>query len=272
MLKVRNVNASPRRLLIPGAAVLSLIAGAFYYRADSKSQIAFFDAEKVGKKAERIKATRDEEGLSGAGIGGNFMSGGHEKGMPGSGMQMATDDEEHKVQTTAKSRDELPSGGVGGGVGGGGANTRSSIDSQPKGTKDSYGNTESGLFAGSPAPSPDPNNRSDSTTSDPLWSRAGGNEDSNIQYPDTDTIMKSSSYSSRNSNKSNTFSASNGKSANNHTQTEGTSASQRLQSMFGQGGKSAGEPGENQKKFHDNRFHSVDADTPTKRIQMRSSS
>lgn len=50
------------------------------------------------------------------------------------------------------------------------------------------------------------------------------------------------------------------------------SASQRLQGVFHQGGSTAGEPGENVKKYHDPRIHSNLTDTPTRRGQMRSDS
>lgn len=59
-------------------------------------------------------------GLSGAGIGGNRIAGGTERGgSPGSG-----DGDPGRQITTAKSRDKLPWGKIGGGEGAGGSGAR----------------------------------------------------------------------------------------------------------------------------------------------------
>ncbi|KGQ06627.1 hypothetical protein BBAD15_g8054 [Beauveria bassiana D1-5] len=81
---------------------------------------------------------KKDMGLSGAGIGGTAVAGGNERAIDPS--------QERKVQTTASSRDKLPSGGVGGGVGAGGMNARTVELPMPKSSSSSIGEKPSSEF------------------------------------------------------------------------------------------------------------------------------
>jgi hypothetical protein len=219
MFKPRNLNPSPVRLVIPAVATLGLVGIFFNSRRGSD------EPEKVGSRA---RAKRDEDNLNGAGIGGNMQSGGSEAGsLTGKGH------DDGSVQTTASSRDELPSGGVGGGHGGGNSNTRAVEMSPSKGPSGEQSGILGKIF------------------------RQGDSGPENT-----------SSTSSGNSSTS----TSSGSGAPASTSQSQNSLSQRLQGTFQQGGASSGEPGENARKYSDTRIHSNLPDTPTKRGQMRSDS
>lgn len=260
MWRPRNLNKSGGRLVVPLVGATALTGGFIYYRAPSKNAA-------TGGQAERTRQKRDKEALSGAGVGGNATSGGHETGQVGSGVQPGTGDKERTPVTTAESRDQLPSGGVGGGVGGGGANVRS-IEMSSKGDVQ---NDMKNIGSSSSTPKLETTNKDSSSAKQSqkkdndsaLQSRAGSNSQSEPQRDSSDKQVAGSSYPT---------SSSDHKPTSGITQTDGTSISQRLQSAFGQGGKSTAEPGGTKKKFDDPRVHSNDAETPTKRGQMRSNS
>lgn len=75
----------------------------------------------ITSEDNRNKAQQKRDlGLGGAGIGGNHMAGGNERGpSPSKGEQKPK-----RQVTTAKSRDQLPSGDIGGGEGAGGSSAR----------------------------------------------------------------------------------------------------------------------------------------------------
>ncbi|QUC22235.1 uncharacterized protein UV8b_06476 [Ustilaginoidea virens] len=98
------------------AAGAALIGGTIYATRGRK--------EKSGPEVARNRARAKRElGLGGAGIGGNVLSGGPEAG---AAPPRPDRDPERRAKTTADSRDDLPSGGVGGGEGAGGASARRS--------------------------------------------------------------------------------------------------------------------------------------------------
>lgn len=218
MLKARNLNAGPGRLIIPGLATLGIVGVIISSRKSTEED------KQIGTRARQ---KRDADALNGAGIGGNMQSGGFETGaVTGKG------DAERSVQTTASSREELPSGGVGGGHGGNNTNVRA-IEMRPSGG--ALGE-ESGMMA-------------------------------NTFQQDPKSWTTSATYPHNPSNTAISESGSPYRAPRTHQ-----SASQRLQGAFHQGGASAGEPGENTRKFHDTRIHSNLTDTPTRRGSMRSDS
>ncbi|KAG8356049.1 hypothetical protein FVEN_g6188 [Fusarium venenatum] len=98
------------------AGVAALGAGVFYMGRSKPDTTPEQDRR---NRAEAKKA----EGLSGAGIGGNAITGGHELSH--------AQNSRTKEKTTAP-LEKLPSGGVGGGVGGGGSNVRTSVEMTAK--------------------------------------------------------------------------------------------------------------------------------------------
>lgn len=109
-----NVITMRQRSLIPVFAAGSLFIGALIYSTRPEAPKSDPERRRDAKEAKRA------EGLSGAGVGGNFTTGGHE-------LSSKTD-REPEAATVPK--EKLPSGGVGGGVGAGGANVRA-IEMKP---------------------------------------------------------------------------------------------------------------------------------------------
>lgn len=249
MLKARNVNATPRRLILPALATVGLIGIIVKSRSSS--------SEDIHPNTARARAKRDNDALGGAGIGGNMQSGGHEKGAVAGSNGAA----ETKVQTTAESRDQLPSGGVGGGPGAGQSNARA-IEMRPSGNQEGVKDKimDSAASAGDMVKNA---TRTDEGTQEAsLQSRSGTSQTPGVSKQDSD------SHPARNSTTKSQ--ASTGP----YPGSSGTSQSvgQRLQGAFHQGGSTAGERGENLRKFHDPKVHSNLTDTPTRRGQMRSNS
>lgn len=289
MFKPRFANKSFGRLAIPGIGITALAGGYFYYREPAANP-------SKGGQAERSRQKRDKEALSGAGIGGNATSGGHETGQPGSGIQPGTGDVERDVQTSAD-KDKLPAGGVGGGYGGGNSNVRAvdvnakkdtkndvnssmnfpssgggskklpakddSGNSGSSGSSSSSGSSGSSNSSGSNDSNAGSTGASASESYSSLRSRSGASPDDEARIPSTDYKVHPRSYPT----------SSQDHQPNSTTQhTEGTSISQRLQNAFGQGGKKTAEPGAVQKMYDDPRVQSNHADTPTKRHNLRSDS
>lgn len=274
MFKPRYANKSFARLTIPAIAASGLVGTYLYYRTPAANP-------STGGQAQRTREKRDKEALSGAAVGGNAMSGGHEAGQPGSGIQPGTGDVERDPQTTA-SKDKLPEGGVGGGYGGGNSNVRAIDMSAKKETKSDITDSMSGPSSGGgskqlPA-KPGSSNSSgsggdnnggssgDSGASSAASLRSRSGADSNDKsggYEDSEVKYRAQTYPS---------SSKDHKPNSETTATEGTSLSQRLQGAFGQGGSSSEGYTMDRKKFGDTRIHSNHGDTPTKRHQMRSDS
>lgn len=269
MFRPRYANKSFARLTIPTIAATSLVGGYFYYREPSANP-------SKGGQAERTRQKRDKEALSGAGVGGNAMSGGHETGQPGSGIQPGTGDVERDTQTTAP-KDKLPAGGVGGGYGGGNSNVRAVDMSAKQETKGDINGAMSSAGSGgsdklsaksdsgfSSAAGENTNGASSSSASADSPSRSSGSTSKESPgFESSDYKVRSRTYpTSQDDYRPNSDT----------TATQGTSLSQRLQGAFGQGGKASGQVANEEKKFGDTRIHSNHADTPTKRHQMRSDS
>lgn len=128
-----------QRSLVPVIAGTSLLGG-----------IVFWFSRPTNKTPEESRRARADakksEGLSGAGVGQNATTGGHETSQPGSGIASAQDDRD-KTGTTAR-KDQLPSGGVGGGVGAGGSNVRAIEKSAKKSSGSSSDTTISSVLGG----------------------------------------------------------------------------------------------------------------------------
>jgi len=271
MFKPRYANKSFARLTIPTIAATSLVGGYFYYREPSANP-------SKGGQAERTRQKRDKEALSGAGVGGNAMSGGHEAGQPGSGIQPGTGDVERDTQTTAP-KDKLPAGGVGGGYGGGNSNVRA-VDMSAK--KETKGDVDGAMSSAGSGGSEKLSAKSDSGSSSAAGENTNG-ASSSSSSSSADSPARSSGSTSNEAPgfessdykvRSRTYPTSQDDYHPNSetTATQGTSLSQRLQGAFGQGGKASGQVANEEKKFGDTRIHSNHGDTPTKRHQMRSDS
>ncbi|KAM3516451.1 hypothetical protein NHJ13051_009904 [Beauveria bassiana] len=124
-------------LALAGAGAI----GAAFYATRSTTRPATVQSPSTTLPDNKARDKRDM-GLSGAGIGGTAVAGGNERSIDPS--------QERKVQTTASSRDKLPSGGVGGGVGAGGMNARTVELPMPKSSSSIGGK-----------PSSEPKSRSD---------------------------------------------------------------------------------------------------------------
>ncbi|EFY92595.1 hypothetical protein MAC_01231 [Metarhizium acridum CQMa 102] len=94
-----------------GAAGAGLIGATIY--ATRKNQSETQDNRNMAQQKRDL-------GLGGAGIGGNRIAGGTERG----GSTGSGDGDPGRQITTAKSRDKLPSGKIGGGEGAGGSGAR----------------------------------------------------------------------------------------------------------------------------------------------------
>jgi hypothetical protein len=288
--------AGPFRFAFPIIAGGGIVGGTLYYRSqhNKAAAAAAASSEKTTHNKAHAAAKRDKEGLSGAGIGGTAVTGGHETGQIGSGVATATSSPDRKVDTDAP-LEKLPSGGVGGGVGGGGANVRAiemsanGSSQRPSDTESAYFNMSTGGGNAKPSSSNSPSNSfssssSSSSSSSPspskggggngddagnssLKARAGASPSTSLQQPESvDAKHLSRSYPQPGTKTDNQHGSS---SDSPSTQ---LSASQRLQSAFGQGGASAGDPGDSLRKYHDTRIESHRTDIPSKRPQMRSDS
>ncbi|KAI9170925.1 hypothetical protein HJFPF1_00403 [Paramyrothecium foliicola] len=131
-----SARGGPGRLAIPAVAATTIIGAGVYYSTRPAK-------DPVEQRRDRVQAKRSE-GLAGAGVGGNAVTGGSETGQVGSGTSSGTHDKSRKLDTGA-TLDQLPSGGVGGGVGGGGTNTRATeLASKKDGQKQTVGSTGGG--------------------------------------------------------------------------------------------------------------------------------
>ncbi|KAM0298835.1 hypothetical protein ACHAPM_008266 [Fusarium culmorum] len=104
-------------LAVPITAGVAALGAGIFYMGRSKP-----DTTPEQDRRNRAEAKKTE-GLSGAGIGGNAITGGHELSH--------AENSRSKEKTTAP-LEKLPSGGVGGGVGAGGSNVRTSIEMTAK--------------------------------------------------------------------------------------------------------------------------------------------
>lgn len=280
--------AGPFRFAFPIITGAGIVGGTLYYRSQHKKAAAAASSEKTTHNKAHAAAKRDKEGLSGAGIGGTAVTGGHETGQIGSGVATATSSPERRVDTDAP-LEKLPSGGVGGGVGAGGANVRAiemtanGSSQRPSDTEAAYFNVSTGGGGNSVSPSSNsPSASSSSFSSSPsknggydgddagdssLKARAGASPSTSLQQPESvDAKHLSRSYPQPGAKTDDQHGSSSGSSPTK------LAASQRLQGVFGQGGASAGDPGQSLRKYHDTKVESHRTDIPSKRPQMRSDS
>lgn len=121
-----------QRSLVPIVAGGSLFLGAIFYSTRSGPSTSHEKHTRAGAEAKKA------EGMSGAGVGGNFNTGGHE-------LSGKTD---RKPEPTDVPKEKLPSGGVGGGVGAGGSNARNIDLHGHKAGGTSSANGPSGMLQG----------------------------------------------------------------------------------------------------------------------------
>lgn len=234
------------RMAIPALGATAITGAYFYYRSGANNK-------DVGGQAARSRNKRENEGLSGAGIGSNSISGGHEAGQVGSRTQPGTGDVERKVNTTADSIEKLP----GGGADGGGPDTSTNLS---RGVRkiDEAVNTVKDAVKGS---------GSGNDSSNPARERAAANFDVGKR---SDIDAEASTTDKKTTRDTYPSSSGDHRPQGKVDSPEG-GISQKLQGVFGQGGRGSGEPGEVTKEFNP-KIDSNRADTPTRRGQLRSDS
>ncbi|KAF4336327.1 hypothetical protein FBEOM_9780 [Fusarium beomiforme] len=228
---------------VPITAGVAALGAGVYYLGRSKPETTP-EQDRRGR-AEAKKA----EGLNGAGIGGNAVTGGHE---------LSHVNSNRKEGTTAPP-EKLPSGGVGGGVGGGGSNARTTVEmsakEQPGISSTSHGSGMlQGLFG---TGGPKAGDGSGKETKD---TRVASNYDGTptkrdaTKHDQHQPRVSKSGGDDDNNNKGGSSSSSSDR-----------SASQSLQGAFGQGGSNVAERGDQSHGSRDTRVASHQPETITKR-------
>ncbi|KAL4727279.1 hypothetical protein ACLX1H_006185 [Fusarium chlamydosporum] len=216
---------------VPITAGITALGAGVYYMTRSKPDTTPEQDRKA--RADAKKA----EGLGGAGIGGNAVTGGHE---------LSHVSPKRKEGTTAPP-EKLPSGGVGGGVGGGGSNVRTSVEMSAKENPGTSSPSQSGSgFLGG------------------LFGTGGSKTDGGKGQENKDTRVASNidgTPSKQNTTHHNKDQPSVPKSGGNDSSkgksgggsSGGDSASQSFQGAFGQGGANVAEKGDQSQGFRDPR-------------------
>lgn len=226
-------------LAVPITAGIAALGAGVFYMGRSKPETTP-EQDRKGR-AEAKKA----EGLSGAGIGGNAVTGGHE---------LSHANPRRKENTTAP-LEKLPSGGVGGGVGGGGSNVRTSVEMTAKENPGTSSPSKSGSgFLGG------------------LFGTGGSKTDGGKGQEPKDTRV-ASNLDGTPSKKDTTHhdqqqprvSKSGGDDSRKSSGGGGDSASQSLQGAFRQGGANVAEKGDQSQGFRDPRVASNHTETTTKK-------
>ncbi|RSM05764.1 hypothetical protein CEP52_006093 [Fusarium oligoseptatum] len=230
-----------RSAAVPIGAGVALLGAGIYYKSRSKPQVSDEQARR-----DRAQAKRDE-GLSGAGIGGNAVTGGHE---------LSHVNPQRSEGSTAP-LEKLPSGGVGGGVGAGGANVRSiEMTAKQRGGVSPSGASGSAILGsifGTGA-------TSESGTGDETKdTRVASN------YDGTPTRRNATHHDQHQPRVPKSGNAATGDSQGDDDGRSGQSLSQTLQGAFGQGGKRAAEQDDQNADFRNTKIASNHAETPTKR-------
>ncbi|RSL84362.1 hypothetical protein CEP51_003946 [Fusarium floridanum] len=230
-----------RSAAVPIGAGVALLGAGIYYKSRSKPQVSDEQARR-----DRAQAKRDE-GLSGAGIGGNAVTGGHE---------LSHVNPQRSEGSTAP-LEKLPSGGVGGGVGAGGANVRSiEMTAKQRGGVSPSGASGSAILGsifGTGA-------TSESGTGDETKdTRVASN------YDGTPTRRNATHHDQHQPRVPKSGNAATGDSQGDDDGRSGQSLSQTLQGAFGQGGKRAAEQDDQNAGFRNTKIASNHAETPTKR-------
>ncbi|RSL96282.1 hypothetical protein CDV31_013535 [Fusarium ambrosium] len=230
-----------RSAAVPIGAGVALLGAGIYYKSRSKPQVSDEQARR-----DRAQAKRDE-GLSGAGIGGNAVTGGHE----------LSHVNPQRTEGSTAPLEKLPSGGVGGGVGAGGANVRSIEMTAKQGggvsPSGASGSAILGSIFGTGA-------TSESGTGDETKdTRVASN------YDGTPTRRNATHHDQHQPRVPKSGNAATGDSQGDDDGRSGQSLSQTLQGAFGQGGKRAAEQDDQNADFRNTKIASNHAETPTKR-------
>ncbi|KAJ4203908.1 hypothetical protein NW767_004766 [Fusarium falciforme] len=232
-----------RSAAVPIGAGVALLGAGIYYKSRSKPQVSEEQARR-----DRAQAKKDE-GLSGAGVGGNAVTGGHE-------LSHANP---QRTEGSTAPPEKLPSGGVGGGVGAGDANVRS-IEMTPKqrgGTSPSgaSGSSILGSIFGTGATAKPGNG------DEPKDTRVASN------YDGTPTKRNATHHDQHQPRvpKSGNAAGSQGHDDGGQDGRSGQGLSQAFQGVMGQGGKRAAEPDDQNAGFHNTKIASSHAETTTKR-------
>jgi hypothetical protein len=230
-------------LAVPITAGIAALGAGVYYFGRSKPNTTP-EQDRRGR-AEAKKA----EGLSGAGIGQNAITGGHELSH--------AQNSRSKEKTTAP-LEKLPSGGVGGGVGGGGSNVRTSIEMTAKESSPSKsGSSFLGALFGTGEPNTDHGVNGQELKDTRIASNLDGTpskKDATYHNKDQPCVPKSAGDDKNSSSSS----SRNGSGSSN-------SALQSLQSAFGQGGANVAEKGDQSQGFRDPSVASNHTETTTKK-------
>ncbi|KAI8692668.1 hypothetical protein NCS56_00023900 [Fusarium sp. Ph1] len=232
-----------RSAAVPIGAGVALLGAGIYYKSRSKPQVSEEQARR-----DRAQAKRDE-GLSGAGVGGNAVTGGHE---------LSHVNPQRSEGSTAP-LEKLPSGGVGGGVGAGGANVRSiEMTAKQRGGTSPSGASGSAILGSIFGTGATAESGTGDETKD---TRVASN------YDGTPTRRNATHHDQHQPRvpKSGNAAGSQGHDDGGQDGRSGQSLSQTLQGAFGQGGKRAAEPDDQNADFHNTKIASNHAETPTKR-------
>lgn len=232
-----------RSAAVPIGAGVALLGAGIYYKSRSKPQVSEEQARR-----DRAQAKRDE-GLSGAGVGGNAVTGGHE---------LSHVNPQRSEGSTAP-LEKLPSGGVGGGVGAGGANVRSiEMTAKQRGGVSPSGASGSAILGSIFGTGATAESGTGDETKD---TRVASN------YDGTPTRRNATHHDQHQPrvSKSGNAADSQGDDSGGQDTRSGQSLSQTLQGAFGQGGKGAAEPDDQNTDFRNTKIASNHAETPTKR-------
>ncbi|KAM5343102.1 hypothetical protein ACJ41O_014068 [Fusarium nematophilum] len=236
-----------RSAAVPIIAGISALGAGIYYTTRGKPKVSDEQARR-----DRAQAKLDE-GLGGAGVGGNAVTGGHE---------LSHVDAERKKETSNAPLDKLPSGGVGGGVGGGGANVRAieMTERQRPGTSSSTATANASSVLGGIFGTGGPT-AGTGTDDETKHTRAASSHDGTPTRRDATHHEHNQPRVPKSGDKG----GSQGGDQSSSNSSSGLSLSQSLQGAFGQGGGKVAEPGEQSSGFRNPKIASNHADTPTKR-------
>ncbi|KAI8724555.1 hypothetical protein NCS52_00024900 [Fusarium sp. LHS14.1] len=233
-----------RSAAVPIGAGVALLGAGIYYKSRSKPQVSEDQARR-----DRAQAKRDE-GLSGAGIGGNAVTGGHE----------LSHVNPKRAEGSTAPLEKLPSGGVGGGVGAGGSNVRSSIEwsAKPREGVSPSGASGSAILGSIFSTGATPESGTGDETKD---TRVASN------YDGTPTRRNATHHDQHQPRvpKSGNAAGSQGDDTSGQDTRSGQSLSQALQGVMGQGGKRSGEQDGQNADFRNTKIASNHTETPTKR-------
>lgn len=229
-----------RSAAVPIGAGVALLGAGIYYKSRSKPQVSDEQARR-----DRAQAKRDE-GLSGAGIGGNAVTGGHE----------LSHVNPQRTEGSTAPLEKLPSGGVGGGVGAGGANVRSiEMTAKQRGGVSPSGGSGSAILGGIFGTGATAESGTGDETKD---TRVASN------YDGTPTRRNATHHDQHQPRVPKSGNAADSQGDDNSGRS-GQSLSQTLQGAFSQGGKRASEPDDQNADFRNTKIASNHAETPTKR-------